>query len=57
MQDYLLAQLLVLLAEFDVLTSQLLEFRLELDSIDLNGRAEVFLEILDGIVGLVALLV
>lgn len=57
MQNYLLSQLFVLLAEFDVLTAQFLEFRLELDSIDLNGRAEVFLEILDGIVGLIPLLV
>lgn len=57
MQNYLLSQLFVLLAEFDVLTAQFLEFRLELDSIDLNGRAEVLLEILDGIVGLIPLLV
>lgn len=57
MQNYLLSQLFVLLAKFDVLTAQFLEFRLELDGIDLNGRAEVLLEILDGIVGLIPLLV
>lgn len=57
MQSYLLSQLFVLLAEFDVLTAQFLEFRLELNGIDLNGRAEVLLEILNGIVGLIPLLV
>lgn len=57
MQNYLLAQLLVLLAEFDVLAPQLLELCLELDGVDLNGRAEVLLEVLDGIVGLISLLV
>ena len=54
---YLLPVLLQLLPQLPVLLLRLLQLRPQLHSVDFHGGSQVFLQVVDGVVGLVALLV